>query len=178
MSASEHEKLALEHAAAKLFMRRYEKQFGVEMRHIWHNEPRKPDVSCYLNGQRLDLEIAHLYGSVEEAKQLLGRNLCRATRQALEHLQKTPPAHRLLEALNNVLRAKAQKNYDSPHVWLVIRNLNPRWQTYEFAEHRHLIQAPQSHPFAQIWLLSHQDSDAQCNLLRLDNGHSTITSFP
>lgn len=166
--SSEYEKLRLEHEAAKSFMRRYEKQFGVPVRHIWHNSPRKPDVSCYLNGEKLDLEIAHLYGSDEEAKHLLGRSLSAETLAVLQHLEKTPPAHRLLEALNLVLLKKSQKRYDSKKVWLVIRNLNPYWKTEEFASHAHLIEQPDKHPFEQIWLLSQQDHNAECNILRLD----------
>jgi len=165
--SSEEEKIRLEHDAAKLFMRRYEQMFGVPMRHIWHNEPRKPDVSCYLDGKRLDLEIAHLYGSTEEAKQLLGKSLTGQTLQALEHLHKTPPTHRMLEALSRVLHSKSQKHYESQSVWLVIRNLNPKWQTSMFAEHLHLIETPKQHPFNQIWLLSNDDLQS-CNLLRLD----------
>ena len=80
MSSSEQEKIALEHQAARLFMRWYERNTGIRIRHIWHNEPQKPDVSCYLDGARLDLEIAHLYGSEEEAMQILGRNLSDKTR--------------------------------------------------------------------------------------------------
>lgn len=166
--SSEQEKLRLEHDAAKLFMHRYEKQFGIPMRHIWHNAPSKPDVSCYFQDQKLDLEIAHLYGSEVEAKYLLGRHLTVKTQRILQHLQKTPPVHRLIEALNQVLKQKSRKNYDSSHVWLVIRNLNPHWQTSAFAKHAHLIQAPQHHPFEQIWLLSQQDSSDDCNILRLD----------
>ena len=185
--SSEEEKIRLEHEAAKLFMHRYEKQFGVPMRHIWHNEPRKPDVSCYLNGERLDLEIAHLYGSTEEAKQLLGRDLSPQTQKELDHLRKTAPAHRMLEALSRVLQNKSQKCYESQKVWLVIRNLNPHWHTSEFANHLHLIQRPQQHPFQQMWLLSQDDwaslesltskaldvatilaESKECSLLRLD----------
>ena len=77
------EKIRLEHEAARLFMRLYQRRYGVSMRHIWHNEPAKPDVSCYLEQQRLDLEIAHLYGSEAEAMQLLGRDLSPLTRDAL-----------------------------------------------------------------------------------------------
>lgn len=167
-SRSEQEKLRLEHEAAKLFMHRYERKFGVSMRHIWHNAPRKPDVSCYLDGERLDLEIAHLYGSDEEAKLLLGHELSEQTQKILQHLEKTPPAHRLLEALHQVLFKKSQKCYESEVVWLVIRNLNPQWQTQAFAEHLHLIDLPRQHPFAQIWLLSLEDDNPELNLLRLD----------
>ncbi|WP_197905414.1 hypothetical protein [Thiosulfatimonas sediminis] len=166
---SDSEKLRLEHQAARLFMRRYEKQFGVPMRHIWHNTPRKPDVSCYLDGEQVDLEIAHLYGSEEEAKQVLGRSLSDETLAALRHLQKTPPNHRLLEALNQVLCKKSAKCYESKKVWLVIRNLNPHWQTAQFAEHTHLLLPIERHPFEQIWLLSDHDQDPHCNILRLDD---------
>lgn len=167
-AVSESEKLQLEHQAEKLFMHRYEKQFGVPMRHIWHNSPRKPDVSCYLDGEQLDLEIAHLYGSEEEAKQVLGRSLSARTQKALQHLQKTPPTHRLLEALNQVLMNKSVKFYQPERVWLVIRNLNPQWQTKAFAEHAHLIAPVAQHPFEQIWLLSNYDHNPECNIFRLD----------
>ena len=53
--SSSAEKLHLEHEAAKLFMRHYEKETGHEIRHIWHNEPSRPDISCILEGSRLDL---------------------------------------------------------------------------------------------------------------------------
>ena len=169
MSSSEAEKIRLEHQAAKTFMRRYEASFGLPMRHIWHNTPSKPDVSCYLDGKKLDLEIAHLYGSEAEAKALLGRKLSIKTQQILQHLARTPPTHRMIEALNHVLQSKAEKSYQSERVWLVIRNLNPHWQTPAFAEHAHLITSIQSYPFEQIWLLSDQDKDAECNILRLDD---------
>ena len=165
---SELEKIQLEHEAAKTFMRRYEAMFHIPMRHIWHNSPSKPDVSCYLNGERLDLEIAHLYGCEEEAKFLLGRTLSAKTQQILELLENTPPTHRMIEALNHVLQSKAEKSYESERVWLVIRNLNPHWQTPEFAQHVHLISSISGYPFEQIWLLSHHDENSECNILRLD----------
>lgn len=86
MKSSIDEKIALEHQAAKLFMRLYQHKFGVKMQHIWHNEPAKPDVSCYLEQQRLDLEIAHLYGSEAEAMKILGRELKGGTLDSLQSL--------------------------------------------------------------------------------------------
>lgn len=163
---SEHEKRELEHQAARLFLRRYEKQHGVEMRHIWHNEPRQPDVTCYLGEQKLDLEIAHLYGSEEEAMHLLGRDLSQETRIALQHLQNISPDHRILEALNRILINKAEKFYHSDVVWLVIRNVNPHWTLDDFEQRIHLIHQPQSHPFDQIWLIG--DLEARSGILRLD----------
>ena len=75
LNNSEHEKLLLEHQAAKLFMRWYEHETGNPIRHLWHNRPAKPDVSCRFEGDRLDLEVAHLYGGEQEAMQILKREL-------------------------------------------------------------------------------------------------------
>lgn len=73
--SSDEEKRQLEHDAAKLFLRCYEQQQGIHMRNIWHNEPNKPDVSCYQENEQLDIEIAHLYASETEAMAVLGRPL-------------------------------------------------------------------------------------------------------
>ena len=67
---SEHEKIVLEHQAAKLFMHWYEQETGNPIRHLWHNRPDKPDVSCRFEGDRLDWEVAHLYGSVQETMKI------------------------------------------------------------------------------------------------------------
>ena len=56
---SDDEKIRLEHEAAKLFMRWYETNTGKEIRHLWHKQPSRPDVSCTLEGDALDLEITH-----------------------------------------------------------------------------------------------------------------------
>lgn len=162
---SESEKIRLEHQAARLFMRIYEREYQVEMRHIWHNEPRKPDVTCYFDHQKLDLEIAHLYGSTEEAQDLLGRELSAETRQRLDHLRQAAPDHRLLEALNQLLANKGEKYYHSEQTWLVIRNVNPLWKRTDFEDNIHLIQLPESHPFEQIWLLG--DMEGMSGILQL-----------
>ncbi len=135
------EKLRLEHEAARLFMRLYQRRFGVSMRHIWHNEPAKPDVSCYLELERLDLEIAHLYGSEAEAMQLQGRELSPQTRDALA-------------ALDRLVRQKAHKHYDSERVWLVIRNTHPVWHPEQLQAFRQTITLPDAQPFEQIWLVA------------------------
>lgn len=153
-SDSESEKIALEHQAARLFMRSYERQTGKRIRHIWHNPPRRPDVSCLLEGERLDLEIAHLYGSEQEAMHLLGRELSEHTRQELEALDRVEDAHsRLIEALNRILANKALKYYQSRRVWLVIRNVHPAWTAEEISASLHQIEIPPEHPFEQIWIV-------------------------
>lgn len=152
MNASE-EKITLEHEAARLFMRLYEKRFGVSMRHIWHNEPARPDVSCYYDEQKLDLEIAHLYGSEVEAMHILGRQLTENTHKELLALLRTPAEHRLLTALNRLICNKAEKSYHTDRVWLVIRNANPLWTRRDILNHYQRLHMPATHPFEQIWLI-------------------------
>ncbi len=159
------EKLELEHEAARLFMRLYERQFGIPMRHIWHNEPKKPDVSCYLDHQRLDLEIAHLYGSEEEAKLILGRAVTLRTLEALHRLIEVPVDRRLVNALNAILVTKAEKSYHSERVWLVLRNANPLWSRQDLEANLHRVTLPNSHPFEQIWVIG--DMNGRSGILRL-----------
>ena len=154
MRSSKVEKLALEHEAAKLFMRAYELRFGIEVRHIWHNEPQRPDVSCYFADERLDLEIAHLYGSEAQAMEILGRELSAATRAELvvtDLLDETE--QKLVAALNRILAGKAQKHYDSERVWLVIRNANPAWDASDIRAAMGEIEVPKHTPFEQIWMV-------------------------
>ncbi len=151
---SEHEKVALEHQAAKLFMRGYEQQTGKPIRHLWHNRPSKPDVSCRFEGGRLDLEVAHLYGTEQEAMQILQRELSSKTRQELRDLENnTQPQARLLTALNRILFNKSLKRYKTKRVWLVIRNAHPAWDTQQIQALQHCIDIPTTHPFEQIWMV-------------------------
>lgn len=160
MNPSEEEKIALEHEAARLFMRNWEKLHGVPLRHIWHNKPSKPDVSCFLDGERLDLEIAHLYGNEAEAMAILGRDLSPETHRALAELAQENADRRLLTALNRILSAKALKRYHSRRVWLVVRNANPHWSRKDIEELQHHIDVPGGHPFEQIWMVADMKADS------------------
>jgi hypothetical protein len=160
MNATEQEKVELEHQAARVFMRAWERQHSVPLRHIWHNRPTKPDVSCQLDGQRLDLEIAHLYGSEVEAMAILGRHLSPATHQALLELMQDDVHQRLLHALNRILAVKAQKRYKTERVWLVIRNANPLWKNDDMLALRQHFTVPQRHPFEQIWMVTNLSNNS------------------
>lgn len=151
---SEKEKIALEHDAAKLFMRLYEKAYSVSMRHIWHNTPSKPDVSCYLDGTRLDLEIAHLYASEAEAMAVLGRSLSIETQREIALMAQTPDCDHLRNALERLLKQKYQKRYDSQRVWLVIRNASSNWHQNDIVEVVQKMVTPKKQPFEQIWIIS------------------------
>ena len=164
MPRSEHEKIALEHDAAKLFMRWYERNTGKKIRHIWHNQPARPDVSCVLEGERLDLEIAHLYGSEAEAMAILGRYLTKQTQAELHSLDQEAD-ERLLKALNRILASKAEKHYSSTRVWLVIRNAHPQWTKQDIKALGHHIWVPDSHPFEKIWIVG--DMEGKTGIVRL-----------
>lgn len=167
-TSSQSEKLDLEHDAAKRFMRTYEKQTGREIRHLWHNQPTKPDVSCLLEGEKLDIEVAHLYGSEAEAMQILGRDLTEPTRQALREQAVEQNTHqRLLDALNRILAQKAGKTYQTQRVWLLIRNAHPEWNADIIRGHCRHIRVPTEHPFEQIWMLG--DFHGESGLVRLDS---------
>ncbi|MDX3774846.1 hypothetical protein QE250_12020 [Chromatiaceae bacterium AAb-1] len=159
------EKIKLEHDAARLFMRLYEQRFGIKMRHIWHNEPARPDVSCYYDEQKLDLEIAHLYGSEVEAMQILGRSLSENTHRELLALLRMPPERRLVGALNRLISNKADKVYQSERVWLVIRNANPLWDRRELLKYHTVLHMPRRHPFEQIWVIG--DITGQSGIMAL-----------
>lgn len=165
MHYSEQEKVELEHQAAKLFMRWYERNTGKHIRHIWHNQPDRPDVSCLFEGEKLDLEIAHLYGSEEEAMAILGRNLDEKTRLSLHSLQKDPVDSRLLAALNRILENKSTKTYRSNRVWLVIRNAHPAWKKEDIKSLEHRINMPEPHVFEKVWIVG--DMEGKTGIVRV-----------
>lgn len=159
MNPSDVEKIALEHQAAKLFMQWYERNTGKKIRHIWHNDPIRPDVSCLLEGEPLDLEIAHLYGDESEAMAILGRELTTKTREALDKLANEPASKRLVKALNRILANKSGKHYQSKRVWLVIRNAHPAWSKEEIKALESFITIPTPHTFEKVWIIGDMQGD-------------------
>ena len=147
LNRSESLKRKIERDAARHFLRWFESLYQIPMRNIWHNEPSKPDISCHLDGEPLDLEIAHLYASASEAKILTQEIILQtqgteaavnASDKELELLNyladlvEMDSKLRLETALTRLLTNKAKKTYDSPRVWLVIRNASPLWKSKEF----------------------------------------------
>ncbi|GAA77621.1 hypothetical protein [Pseudoalteromonas sp. BSi20495] len=151
--SSDEEKRQLEHDAAKLFLRCYEQQQGIHMRNIWHNEPNKPDVSCYQENEQLDIEIAHLYASETEAMAVLGRPLSMQMQRDLADMAQKPSEHRLRAALERLLKQKAKKRYYSERTWLVIRNGSTIWRKADFEAVINDLNFPRTYQFEQIWLV-------------------------
>ena len=168
LSRSDTEKRRLEHQAARVFLRRYEAEFGIRMRHIWHNEPSKPDTSCYCQNEQLDLEIAHLYANESEARLACGRSDSDPLWQYLSELGDIDLQQRLFLALKRLLKKKSTRFYHSDRVWLVIRNASPLWHRVDLVN---AVQKLTGHAsidfrnFEHIWLIP--DFDGQESLIRV-----------
>lgn len=179
LNRSETLKRQLERDAAKHFLHLYEQEYKTPMRNIWHNEPSRPDISCHLDGKPLDLEIAHLYATASEAKILTSEIIEQFQKKSQgQPLNTSKPVitsakeqelldylfelidmdsqQRLVTALSRILSSKGTKTYDSPRVWLVIRNASPLWKAKDFKQCIECFNAP-SNPFEQIWLLPEFD---------------------
>jgi hypothetical protein len=113
----------------------------------------------------LDIEIAHLYGSEEEAMAILGRDLTEKTRATLHTLKDEPAEERLLRSLNRILENKAGKHYETKRVWLVIRNTHPAWRQEDIKALEHLITMPVPHAFEKVWILG--DIEGISGIVRL-----------
>ena len=154
LKPSEYEKIQLERQATRLFISSFASRYKKHIIYQHHNLPTKPDVSCLLDGRPLDLEIAHLYGSEQEAMRILGRDLSATICDELRALvSTTDTGDRLLKALNRILANKSQKHYESKRVWLVIRNAHPAWNVSEIAAVQKKIALPNKHRFEQIWVI-------------------------
>ncbi|WP_100641918.1 hypothetical protein [Alteromonas facilis] len=164
--ASESEKLALELEAASVFLDWYATSYDVQCRLIKPNQPAKPDVTCQIGNDKVDIEIAHLYGSEKEAMKILGRTLTDSTRYELQQLMlEGDTQQRLCAALKRILKQKAEKHYHSEKVWLVVRNVHPDWRPVELLSQQAFIDIPEDHPFECIWLIG--DRSATSGVIRL-----------
>lgn len=154
MNHADNEKRKLEEQASRIFCQWYARHYHCNMRFSHSNSPAKPDTTCLLDGHPIDIEIAHLYGSQQEAMQILGKELDQTTLDELDQMnQSSDPHQRLLNALNRILFNKAQKHYDSASPWLVIRNAHPAWQANDIRQQCQHIQLLNQHPFSHIWII-------------------------
>ena len=129
--------------------------------------PPEPDTLCLLNEKELGVEVAHLYGTGQDAERL--------TKPNQEH-RRNPLTDeemmrnrikcfrvRVFAELNDILRKKADKQYRRSPIWLLVRNVFPLCNAQDFEQHEDEIVVPEDHPFQHIWLLGERDG----GLLRL-----------
>ncbi len=124
-------------------------------------QPPEPDALCVLNGKELGVEVAHLYGTGQDAERLTGAVHKRRnplTEEEMRDNRLKPFRERVLTELNTkVLGTKAKKRYRRSPVWLLVRNMFPQWDTHDFEQHMDEILVPAHHPFQQVWLLGEHD---------------------
>ncbi len=163
---SELEKRQLEKRATLAFIRAYKHGYKKSICFLHHNAPVKPDVTCSLEHEQLDLEIAHLYGSEQEAMQHLGRDIPQDTLAELRAINgQQDPKQRLVASLNRLLFKKSLKSYDSTRVWLVICNTHPFWRVDATASLKNDLEIPAEFAFEQIWLVN--DTTGKDGIVRL-----------
>jgi hypothetical protein len=153
------EKTLLEDYALKYLIEDYERQTGLKCKVISRQEG--PDAVIEINGNRIGLEITHLYYDREEAKILLGRSDYK--QHGLERFDT------LIYELNELLKKKAMKSYtyncDYP-VSLLIRNGSPIFGLSDFRNSIDHIYIPDNR-YLNIWFLSRDDNDSRWRLLEL-----------
>jgi len=144
-------KKKLEREAVDLFVRLYNSTADNRLRLLYQQE--KPDaVLMDSRGNKLGLEITHLFYSEQEARQLFQRDhrsiIC------VESIDT------LIESLNQLVLRKEAKStgYSSDYpLALLIRNLSPSFGWSDFNRAWDKIAAP-SGAFTEIWLLTKDHS--------------------
>ena len=147
------------------FVTEYNQTHGGHLRFVKRLQPGppppEPDALCLLNEKELGVEVAHLYGTGQDAERITGAEQKRKNPLTAEELMQVgikPFQERVLAELNTkVLGKKAKKSYRRSPVWLLVRNCFPLWYRQDFEQHMDEIIVPESHPFQHIWLLSEHD---------------------
>jgi len=157
--------------ALRHFVAEYNRTQSGHLRFVKRLQPGKPppepDALCFHNGKALGVEVAHLYGTGQDAERLTGAVQKRRnplTEEERRQVGIKPFRERVLGPLNcEILGKKAKRSYRRSPVWLLVRNCFPLWSTHDFEQHLPEIIVPEGHPFQHIWLLG----EANGGLLQL-----------
>ena len=150
-------KKQLEFFAVKYFSKQFNKNFSTQLKFDSFANPPDPDVYCFLENDRIGIEVAHLYGSERDARMLFGRT--KPEEKTKEHRifhALISLNERIISGLNFILEGKAQKSYGN-RTWLLIRNAYPLWYKEDFELYKSDILLPNGHSFEEIWLLCDKD---------------------
>ena len=170
MNHSIEEKRQWEKQAIEVFIDWFRTSGHLPLSFVSQNLPSKPDVTCMLGDEKVDIELAHLYGSQQDAIRILGKSVTNKMIDELEQMERQPSVEqRILHALNRILENKSHKHYDSENTWLVIRNAFPNWQCADFLHHLSRVCVPAHHPFKRIWLIG--DLRAESGAIKLYPKH-------
>jgi hypothetical protein len=142
------EKARLERAACEGFVQSYNAKYCTSFVVKEHRD--RPDfLIADAFGEKIGIEMTHLYYDREQAKTSLGRG-------EKEKFHGTMRTGELITALNTLLESKAAQaakyNFGN-RLFLVIRNTSPIHELADFEMFEEDIHIPPSHPFSHIWLL-------------------------
>ncbi|PYI51040.1 hypothetical protein [Paenibacillus flagellatus] len=155
------EKLKLERAAVRDFIRLYNARHDVKLRLLYQHD--RPDAVLQTSrGGKLGVEITHLFYDAAEAKALLGRPDGTVSGPVtLAHL---------IAQLNELVRRKESKRqaYDPAYpISLLIRNSSPTFRLTEIWAAREHIHKPND-VFVDTWFLT-RDGTPDWKLVNLDD---------
>lgn len=168
LGASMKQKNNLEYYAVTNFISEYNRSHKRQLHFVRQPDPPKPDVICLHNKKEIGIEVAHTYGSGEEAAIRLGNRDSRDFPEEL-HLKRriTPVYIRALNSLNAIMTKKAAKKYELSPTWLLIRNGFPLWSLSDYRNYKNEIFIPKETPFRQIWLLCDENSVKPRGIMRI-----------
>jgi len=152
---------ALQHFVA-MYNRSHRSQLHfVERLQPGQQQPPEPDALCLLDGKQLGVEVAHLYGTGQDAERITGavqkRRNPLTEEERMDNRLKAFRERVLAELNTKVLGKKAKKRYRRSPVWLLVRNRFPLCNRQYFEQHMDEIIVPEDHPFEHIWLLGEHD---------------------
>lgn len=162
-SGHDEEKRALERAAIREFIRLYNGRHTVKLRLLYQHD--RPDaVLQNSRGEKIGIEITHLFYDAAEAKALLGRpDGNEGGPVSLAHL---------IAQLNELIGRKESKKqaYDPAYpISLLIRNASPTFRLSEIWAAREHIRKPND-VFTDTWFLT-RDGTPEWRLVNLDDLH-------
>ena len=151
------EKTELERHAVIEFCKAYNKMFKGNIELVAQCDPPLPDTKCALDGKRIFIEVAHVYGPPSDAKRLLGKTgISYPSAEEQKRARMTPLDTRIGQALVRILKKKYKKKYaisSKESVWLLVRNANRLWGDSDLNIFCSDITIPSRTRFERIWLL-------------------------
>lgn len=154
------EKWLLEESAALSLIETLNLEQGASFQIVSHSD--RPDIVIeeQQTGQRIGVEVTHLFYDAEEARILLGR--AKMTNHPPEYIEE------YVKRLNALLKQKAEKVKGYNHQYplaLLIRIVSPVFHTHDFDAYADRIIVPPS-DFIYIWLLFYDVFDHRWALLK------------
>lgn len=159
----------LEYHAVKNFIAEYNHTHMRHLHFICQCKPPKPDAICRHHKKEIGVEIAHTYGTGEEAAIRLGNRNSNDFPDKVHRKRRIIPINfRALNSLNKILTKKATRAYELSNTWLVVRNAFPLWSLSDYRKYKKEIFIPEKHPFDQIWLLCDKNSVKPNGIMRIN----------